>query len=187
MNRYNDELQVVRPVATNAYAITPAQAQQLDRMTQPDTASHGTPSQSSVTNIDIGKFLEPIKITEQFSPVEQAAGIVRLALIGLGLSAVVTVCLGIALQPSFEVAAIIYFAATTIITLALYWRQTAYSQIGLGFKRLGYQRDVVMKLIDSNETVSMAKLANDDAAQARRSKAADRYLDILEGKRHGQS
>jgi len=187
MNRYNDELQVVRPVATtNAYQITPAQAQQLDRMTQPEEAAHGTPSQTSTTSIDIGKFLEPIKITEQFSPSEQAAGIARLALIGLGLSAVVTVGLSFYLQPSFEIGAVMYTDLTLIFTLSLYWRQTAFSQIGLGFKRLRYQRDVVMKLIDSNETVSMAKLENEDKAQARRSLAADRYLSILEGKNNGQ-
>ena len=64
---------------SQTYQITPAQAQQLDRMTEPEVITVGAPTQTSQTMIDVGKFLEPIKVVEQFSPSEQADGIVKLA------------------------------------------------------------------------------------------------------------
>lgn len=166
--------------------ITPDQARQLDRMVEPDVISVGTQTQTSVTSADIGKFLEPIKVVEQFSPGEQADGIVKLAGVALILSAFVTTALSIYLQPTFEIGATLYFALTTVITLGLYWRQSAYSIIGLAMKRQRYQKDVVMSLIKSNEKISLEKLRNDDRAHERRSQKADRYLDILEGKHNAK-
>jgi len=158
---------------------------ELDRLSAPDTVDHGVAYHASQTTTDLSKFLEPIKVTEQFTPAEQAAGLWKLLAVGLGLSALVTVGLAAMLKPSFEVGATIYTGFALIFTLALHWRHTAYSQIGLAFKRQRYQRDVVLKLIDSNEAISLEKLANEDRAHERRSKKADRYLDILEGKHNG--
>ena len=100
----------------------------------------------------------------------------------MGLSAVVTFGLAIYLKPSFEIGAVMFTAIALLFVLALYWRQTAFSVIGLAFKRQRYQRDVVLKLIDSNEAISLEKLANEDRAHERRSQKADRYLDIISRK-----
>ncbi len=75
MNRYNTEQRLVTPAATSQpYAITPAQAQQLDRMTQPIHIPDAPATQVSETRIDVSQIFEPIQIKEQFSPVERAQG-----------------------------------------------------------------------------------------------------------------
>jgi hypothetical protein len=151
------------------YAITPGQAAQLERIAQaPEVIQRVGPVHTSHTSADISTFLAPVEVTEQFSPVEQAAGIFRLAGIGLGVSAFVTLGLGVANKlPSFEAGAVGFTALTLIVTLGLYWRQTAFSQIGLAYRRIRYQRDVAMRLIESNEVLSLEKIQNENSQHER--------------------
>jgi hypothetical protein len=160
-NRYNEETRLVLPTApAQPYAITPGQAAQLERIAQaPEVIQRVGPVHTSHTSVEV---------TEQFSPVEQAAGIFRLAGIGLGVSAFVTLGLGVANKlPSFEAGAVGFTALTLIVTLGLYWRQTAFSQIGLAYRRIRYQRDVAMRLIESNEVLSLEKIQNENSQHER--------------------
>ena len=74
MNRYNSETRLVRPLNSDAYAITPAQAQQLDRMTQPIHIPDAPATQVSETRIDVSQIFEPIQIKEQHTPTQRAMG-----------------------------------------------------------------------------------------------------------------
>lgn len=94
-NRYNAEQRLVRPSNSDAYAITPAQAQQLDRAVQ---------AQTPVIMVDAA-FAPQASTQEQATPVGRSLGLViRLlpfSLIWLVLSLAISLWLDVGEIPGF--------------------------------------------------------------------------------------
>ena len=186
MNRYNDELQVVRPVATtNAYQITPAQAQQLDRMTQPIHIPDAPASQVSETRIDVSAIFAPIAIKEQHGPVERAHGFMLKSVLFI-LAALLVSLAGAWLVDLSSNEWFAFFAGLFLITLLiLNWQETTYSSAGLAIRHEKNAHSALHTIVASNERVTMAKLENENAAHEReiglRSELADRLISKIGG------
>lgn len=187
MNRYNTEQRKVTPMATTsqAYAITPAQAQQLDRMAQPIHIPDAPASQVSVTRIDVSQIFEPIQIKEQFSPVDRAKGFALRS--GLFIVAALLVSLaGAWLVKLNTIEWFAFFAALFLVTLViLNWQETTYSSAGLALRHEKNAHNALQTIVASNEAVTMAKLENEDKAHEReialRREVVQSYLNKLGG------
>ncbi len=185
MNRYNNETRLVRPSNSDAYAITPAQAQQLDRMTQPISIPNAPASQVSQTHVDVSAIFEPIEIKEQFSPVDRAKGF-TLRAIPFVLAALFVSLAGAWLVELNSIEWFAFFAALFLVTLVvLNWQETTYSSAGLALRHEKHAHNALQTIVASNEAVTLAKLENEDKAHEReiglRREAMQTYLKQLEG------
>ena len=186
MNRYNEETRLVKPVATNqAYPISPAQAQQLERLAQPTLPPVTVPAQSSETRIDVSAIFAPLPIKEQFSPVEKARGfMLRSALFVIG-----ALIVSLAAAWKLELGRVDWFfcfAVILLITLIVLNRQEhTYSTAGLALRHQDNAKDALHTIVASNETVTLQRLKNEDRAHEReiglRRELAQGYLKHLGG------
>jgi len=168
MNRYNEELRKVTPATTTpAYQISPAQAQQLDRVVQPIHIPDAPPSQVSATRIDVSAIFEPIQIKEQHSPVERAHGFILRAT-PFVLAALLVSLAGAWLVDLSSIEWFAFFATLFLVTLVvLNWQETTYSAAGLALRHQADAKDALHVIVASNEAVTLAKLENEDRAHAR--------------------
>ena len=185
MNRYNNETRLVRPSNSDAYAITPAQAQQLDRMTQPISIPDAPASQVSETRIDVSQICEPIQIKEQFSPVQQSAGFFIRSLPFVGSALLLTVAGALMLGLAF-VEWLMWLAVLLIfIFVVVNHQEHTYSSAGLALRHQRDARQALETIVASNEAVTMAKLENEDKAHEReialRREVVQGYLNKLGG------
>ncbi len=187
MNRYNQELQKVSPIASQApaYQITPAQARQLDRMTQPIHVPDAPPSQVSETRIDVSSIFEPLPIKEQHSPVERAHGFMLKSVLFI-LAALLVSLAGAWLVDLSSIEWFAFFAGLFLVTLLiLNWQETTYSSAGLALRHKKNAHSALHTIVASNERVTMAKLENEHKAHERettlRRDAMQAYLKQLEG------
>ena len=170
---------------TNAYAITPAQAQQLDRMTQPIYIPDAPPSQTSTTSIDVSAIFAPIPIKEQHTPTERAHGFMLKSVLFI-LAALLVSLAGAWLVDLSSIEWFGFFAGLFLITLLiLNWQETTYSSAGLAIRHERNARSALDVIVASNERVTVAKLVNEDAAHERevglRSQLADRLISRIGG------
>jgi hypothetical protein len=155
-NRYNTEQRLVTPVQTQPYAITPAQAQQMERITQ----------QAPVIIVDQAFQPQPT-IKETTGPMERSkALIVRL----LPVSAIYMV-LAIALAFAFNVALVWAFVGFAALTWWSYYTLDA-------AERYDSATGVEHHRIDAAERLASQKMDYD--AQLRR-EVTQAYLKQLEG------
>ena len=187
MNRYNTEQRKVTPMASpsQTYQITPAQAQQLDRMTQPIHIPDAPATQVSETRIDVSQIFEPIQIKEQFSPVQRAAGFFLRSLPFVGGALVVSVAGAWKLQLN-TVDWFMWFACLLVIVFYFVnYQETSYSSAGLALRHQKDARQALETIVASNEAVTMAKLENEDKAHEReialRREVVQGYLNKLGG------
>ena len=167
MNRYNEELRLVEPAQSGTYAITPAQAQQLERMAQPAQPVISVPGQTSVTSVDVSAIFEPIQPKEQFSPADRAVGfMLRSALFVL---AALIISLAAAWKMELgRVDWLLLFAALLLVTLVLLnYQETTHSAAGLALRHQADAKDALQVIVVSNETVTLARLENEDRAHER--------------------
>ena len=185
MNRYNSSLYKVEPATTPTYAISPAEAQQLERMTQPTQAIIGVPGQTSATQIDASAIFEPLPTKEQFSPVERAwAFMLRSALFVIG-ALIITVASMWKLRLG-SADSLFLFATLLLVTLIVLNRQEQhYSASGLAIRHQDAARDVLHTIVASNETVTLQRLENEDKQHEReislRRELAQGYLKQIGG------
>lgn len=188
-NRYNTEQRKVTPVAnpSQAYAITPAQAQQLDRMTQPIHIPDAPATQVSETRIDVSQIFEPIQIKEQFSPVQRSAGFFIRSLPFVGAALLLSVAGAYLLGLAFVEWLMWLAVMLLIIFVVVNHQEHTYSSTGLALRHQADAKDALHVIVESNERVTMAKLENEDRAHEReiglRSQLADRLIDKLGGER----
>jgi len=168
MNRYNQELRKVESATTDqTYAITPAQTQQLDHMTQPVQPIISVPGQTSTTNVDVSAIFEPMSTKEQFNPTERAwAFMLRSALFVIG-----ALIISVAAAWKLNLGTVDWFfsfAVILLITLVLLnGQEQKYSAAGLALKHQDGANHALQTIVASNETVSLAKLENEDRAHER--------------------
>lgn len=168
-NRYNTEARKVTPMAnpSQTYQITPAQAQQLDRITQPIYIPDAPVNQVSETKIDVSQIFEPIAIKEQFSPVQRAAGFFLRSLPFVGGALIVSIAGAWKLQLS-TVDWFMWFACLLVIVFVFVNHQeNTYSSAGLAVRHQKDARQALETIVASNETVTLAKLENEDKAHQR--------------------
>jgi len=126
MNRYNEELHKVEPAQSATYAITPAQAQQLDRMTQPVTPA---------VQVDT-VFVPQATVRETATPVKRA---IALTIRVLPFTVVwLVLAIGIVWKFQFDSAdAFLIFAVLTAVTYyGLGGQEYQYSTNGLERHRI---------------------------------------------------
>ncbi len=167
VNRYNEELRLVEPAQSATYAITPAQAAQLERMTQPSQPVISVPGQTSVTSVDVSAIFEPIQPKEQFSPVDKALGfMLRSALFVVG-----ALIISLAAAWKMELGRVDWFfsfAVCLLITLIVLNRQeTTHSAAGLALRHQADAKCALSVIVASNETVALQRLENEDKAHER--------------------
>ena len=167
MNRYNEELRLVEPAQSATYAITPAQAQQLERMTQPAVPVISVPGQTSVTSVDVSAIFEPIQPKEQFSPVDRALGfMLRSALFVLA-----ALIISLAAAWKMELGRVDWFfsfAVCLLVTLIVLNRQEqTHSASGLALRHQADAKSALHTIVASNEVVAMRRLENEDKAHRR--------------------
>jgi len=185
MNRYNEQLQVVRPEQSPTYAITPAQAQQLERMTQPVQPVISVPTQNTQTLFDTSSIFEPVSEKEQFSPVDRALGF----MLRSALFVVAALIISLAAAWKMELGTVdwfFFFAVCLLITLIVLNRQEQhYSAAGLALRHQDAAKDALHVIVASNEVVSLQRLENEDKAHEReiglRRELAQGYLKQLGG------
>jgi len=185
MNRYNEELRKVEPAQSATYAITPAQAQQLDRMTQPAQPVISVPTQNTQTVFDTSAIFEPLPTKEQFSPVDRALGFMLRS--SLFVIAALIISLAAAWKMNLDrVDWFFSFAVCLLITLIVLNRQEAtHSATGLAMKHQADAKDALHTIVASNETVALQRLENEDKAHEReitlRRELAQGYLKQIGG------
>lgn len=166
-NLYNTEQRLVTPVQHQPYAITPAQAQQLDRMTQPIHIPDAPATQVSETRIDVSQIFEPIQIKEQFSPIQRSAGFFIRSLPFVGAALLISVAgafmLGLALVEWLMWLAVMLL----IVFVVVNYQENTYSVAGLALRHQADAKDALRTIVASNEAVTMAKLENEDKAHER--------------------
>ncbi len=187
MNRYNEQLQVVKPEQSQTYAITPAQAQQLDRLATPQPPVISVPTQNTETRFEVSAIFEPLPIKEQFSPVEHARGFMLRSALFVGGALVISLAAAWKMNLT-RVDGFLFFSVFFLITLIVLNRQEQhYSAAGLALRHQADARDALQVIVASNETVTLAKLENEDRAHAReinlRRELAAGYLKQLGGNR----
>ena len=187
MNRYNQQLQVVKPEPAQTYAITPSQAQQLDRLATPTQAPISVPGQTSATNVDVSAIFEPLAVKEQFSPTEKARGFMLRSALFVGGALVISLAAAWKMNLG-RVDGFFLFAVALLITLIVLNRQEQhYSAAGLALRHQADARDALHVIVASHETVTLAKLENEDRAHEReinlRRELAAGYLKQLGGNR----
>ena len=167
MNRYNEELRKVEPATGQTYAISPAQAQQLERMTQPTAPIISVPGQTSTTSVDVSAIFEPLPTKEQFSPSERALGFMLRS--ALFVIAALIISLAAAWKMGLgRVDGFFLFAVCLLITLIILNRQEAtHSATGLAMKHQADAKDALQTIVASNETVALQRLENEDKAHER--------------------
>lgn len=185
-NRYNAQAQIVR--ADPVYKITPEQARMVEQATQPILIPGAPLGQTSATEIDVSKVFEPMSVKEQFKPKERAIGFMLMAALFVGAALI------FALASMFFLALPVadtglLFAILMMATLFfLFAKEKEHSAAGLAIKHQDAAKDALQTIVASNETVSLAKLGNEDRAHEReialRSKVLDGYLGKLEVNRH---
>jgi hypothetical protein len=170
-NRYNSETRLVRPVAnpshSDAYAMTPAQAQQLDRMTQPIAIPAAPASQVSETRIDVSQIFEPIQIKEQHTPAQRAAGFFLRSLPFVGGALLLSVAGAYLVELAF-VEWLGWLAVMLLIVFVVVNHQEhTYSSAGLALRHQKDAKDALHVIVASNEAVTLAKLENENKAHER--------------------
>ena len=166
-NYYNNQQQQVKPRPQATYAITPAQAQQLDRMTQPIHIPDAPATQVSETRIDVSQIFEPIQIKEQFSPVARSAGFFIRSLPFVGAALLLSVAGAYLLGLAF-VEWLMWLAVMLLIVFVVVNQQEhTYSSAGLALRHQKDARQALETIVASNEAVTMAKLENEDRAHER--------------------
>jgi hypothetical protein len=167
MNRYNEELRKVEPAQSATYAITPAQAQQLERMTQPTAPIISVPGQTSTTSVDVSAIFEPLPVKEQFTPVERALGF----MLRSALFVIAALIISLAAAWKMELGRVDWFfsfAVCLLITLLLLNRQeVTHSAAGLAMRHQDAAQDALHTIVASNETVALQRLENEDKAHER--------------------
>lgn len=149
------------------YAITPAEAQALDRIAQPGAPVVTVPSQVSETKIDVSSIFEPIEIKEQFSPTERAKGFMWSATPFLVVALLVSLA-GAKLAKLSSLEWFIFLVFLFLLTLViLKWQDVTYSSAGLAVRHQKDASKALELLVASNEAVTMAKLDNEDRAHER--------------------
>jgi predicted nucleic acid-binding protein len=187
MNRYNQQLQVVKPEPAQTYAITPTQAQQLERMTQPVQPVISVPTQNTQTVFDTSAIFEPLAVKEQFSPTEKARGFMLRSALFVGGALVISLAAAWKMNLT-RVDSFFFFAVAMLVTLIVLNRQEQhYSAAGLALRHQADAKDALQVIVASNETVTLAKLENEDRVHEReinlRRELAAGYLKQLGGNR----
>ena len=185
MNRYNEELRKVEPAQSATYAITPAQAQKLDRMTQPAQSIISVPTQNTQTVFDTSAIFEPLPTKEQFSPSERAIGF----MLRSSLFVIAALIISLAAAWKMELGRVDWFfsfAVCLLITLIILNRQeTTYSAAGLALRHQDAARDALHVIVAASETVTLQRLENEDKAHEReitlRRELAQGYLKQIGG------
>jgi len=167
-NRYDQELRLVKPVeAGQAYAITPAQAQQLDRLVQPVQPVISVPTQNTQTVFDTSAIFEPLSVKEQFTPVDRALGF----MLRSALFVIAALIISLAAAWKLELGTVDWFfsfAVILLVTLIVLNRQEqTYSAAGLAMRHQADAKDALHTIVASNETVTLQRLANEDKAHER--------------------
>ena len=168
MNRYDEELRLVKPdVSNQTYAISPAHAQQLERLAQPAQPVISVPTQNTQTVFDTSAVFEPLPVKEQFSPVDRALGfMLRSALFVVG-----ALIISLAAAWKMELGRVDWFfsfAVILLITLIVLNRQeTTHSAAGLALRHQDAAKDALHTIVASNETVALQRLENEDKAHER--------------------
>jgi hypothetical protein len=187
MNRYNTEQRKVTPIASPSqpYAITPAQAQQLDRMTQPIHIPDAPATQVSETRIDISQIFEPIQIKEQHTPAQRAMGFFLRSLPFVGGALLLSVAGAYLVELAF-VEWLGWLAVMLLIVFVFVnYQEHTYSSAGLALRHQKDAKDALHVIVASNEAVTMAKLENEDRAHEReialRREVVQGYLNKLGG------
>jgi hypothetical protein len=167
MNRYNEQLQVVKPEQSQTYAITKAEAQQLERMTQPAQPIISVPTQNTETRFDVSAIFEPLPTKEQYSPVDRALGFVLRS--ALFVIAALIISLAAAWKMNLDRADWFFsFAVILLITLYVLNRQeTTYSAAGLAMRHQDAAQDALRTIVASNEAVTLQRLENEDKQHER--------------------
>jgi len=188
MNRYDEELRLVKPaVSSQTYAISPSQAQQLERLTQPAQPVISVPGQTSVTSVDVSAIFEPLAVKEQFSPVDRALGF----MLRSALFVIAALIISLAAAWKMNLARVDWFfsfAVILLITLIVLNRQeTTHSAAGLALRHQADAKSALSTIVASNETVALQRLENEDKAHEReitlRRELAQGYLKQLGGNR----
>jgi hypothetical protein len=165
MNRYNEELRKVEPAQN--YAITPAQAQQLERMAQPVQPVISIPTQNTQTVFDTSAIFEPLATKEQFSPVERARGFMLRSALFVGGALLISLAAAWKMNLG-RVDGFFLFAVAMLITLIILNRQEAtHSAAGLALRHQADAKDALRTIVQSNETVSLQRLENEDKQHER--------------------
>jgi len=186
MNRYDEESRLVKPdVSNQTYAISPAEAAQLERLAQPASQVISVPGQTSVTNVDVSAIFEPLAVKEHFSPVDKALGfMLRSALFVLA-----ALIISLAAAWKLELGTVDWlfsFSVCLLITLILLNRQEqTHSAAGLALRHQADAKCALSTIVASNETVALQRLENEDKAHRReitlRRELAQGYLKQLGG------
>jgi len=166
-NRYDQELRIVKPEQAQTYPITPAQAQQLERFVQPLEQIISVPGQTSATNVDVSAIFEPLPVKEQFSPVEKAKGFARRSALFVGGALIVSLAAAWKMSLT-NTDGFFLCAVAMLVTLVVLSRQEQhYSAAGLALRHQDAAKDALQTIVQSNETVSLAKLEKEDRAHER--------------------
>ena len=167
MNRYDEESRLVKPATNQTYAITPSQAQQLERMTQPSQHVISAPGQTTQTVFDVSAVFEPLPVKEQFSPVDRALGFALRS----ALFVIAALIISLAAAWKMELGRVDWFfsfAVCLLITLIVLNRQEAtHSATGLAMRHQADAKDALHTIVASNETVALQRLENEDKAHRR--------------------
>jgi len=186
MNRYNAETRLVKPATGQTYAISPAQAQELDRLATPAPAPITVPGQSSETQINVSAIFEPLPTKEQFSPVEKAHGFMLRSALFVGGALIVSLAAAWKMSLTNTDGFFLCAVAMLITLIVLSRQEQHYSAAGLALRHQADAKDALHTIVASNETVTLAKLENEDRAHEReinlRRELAAGYLKQLEGK-----
>ena len=168
MNRYDEELRLVKPdVSNQTYAISPAQAAQLERMAQPSAHVISAPGQNTQTVFDTSAVFEPLAVKEQFSPTERALGFMLRAALFVLAALIISLAAAWKMQLG-RVDWFFSFAVCLLITLIVLNRQeTTYSAAGLALRHQADAKCALSTIVASNETVALQRLANEDEAHRR--------------------
>jgi len=168
MNRYDEESRLVKPdVSGQTYAISPAQAQQLERLAQPSQAVISAPTQNTQTVFDVSAVFEPLPVKEQFSPTERALGfMLRSVLFVVG-----ALIISLAAAWKMELGRVDWFfsfAVCLLITLIVLNRQEqTHSASGLALRHQADAKSALSTIVASNETVALQRLENEDKQHER--------------------
>jgi len=187
MNRYNNETRIVKPEQSQAYAITPQQAQQLDRLAMPQPPVISVPGQSSETQINVSAIFTPLEVKEQFSPTERANGFMLRSAPFVGGALLISLA-AVWKMNLTRIDGFFLFSVCFLIALIILNRQEAtHSAAGLALRHQAAASDALTTIVASNESVTLAKLENEDRAHAReidlRRELTAGYLKQLGGNR----
>jgi len=187
MNRYNEELRLVEPAQSETYAITPAQASALERMTQPSQPVISVPTQNTQTVFDTSAVFEPLPTKEQFSPFDKAVGFMLRSALFVLAALIISLAAAWKMELS-SVDWLLLFAALLLVTLVLLnYHESKYSAVGLALRHQADAKCALSTIVASNETVALQRLENEDKQHRReiglRRELAQGYLKQLGGNR----